>query len=53
MHEILRQWRNEESELIGTTPGTLEHLLADIDARWLSSEYRRLVAAHADGMRDR
>jgi PAS domain S-box-containing protein len=52
VHEILREWRQEERELVTTTPGTVEHLIANIDAKWLSFQYRQLVAAHADGPRD-
>ncbi|MBA2300791.1 MAG: hypothetical protein H0W22_08480 [Chloroflexi bacterium] len=48
VREVLQAWRREELQLAASTPGTPEHLLADVEAQRLSAEYRRLVAAVAD-----
>jgi hypothetical protein len=52
VRDVLQAWRRQEQEVARSAPGTPQHLVADADAQRLSSEYRRLVTAHADELRD-
>lgn len=48
VRDVLQAWRREEADLAARAPGTTEHLLAEVEAQRLGSEYRRLIAEIAD-----
>jgi PAS domain S-box-containing protein len=52
VRDVLQAWRQQELELSRSAPGTPQHLVANADAQRLSSEYRRIVSAHSDELRD-
>ena len=53
VRDVLQAWRREEADLAARAPGTTEHLLAELEAQRLGSEYRRLIAEIADEVPNR
>jgi hypothetical protein len=48
VRDVLQAWRREEADLAARAPGTTEHLVAEVEAQRLGTEYRRLIALVAD-----
>lgn len=50
---VLQAWREQELELAQTPAGSLEHRIAQLEARWLAADYQQLALARAESVDDR